>query len=152
MDFSRNTCLSLSFITLSFSFLFSIRLIALPKVNNYKLNSEFIDSVVQDIKNNNKQLFEKTLQLEESFSKTGKSELIKIQTNIKTRKQKKVVISQPKALKDRPRTKIKVKAIKNLKTISQEPNTIFLNPKPIQESLQVKFDEEFPVLRKPSQI
>ena len=152
MDFSRNTCLSLSFITLSFSFLFSIRLIALPKVSNYKLNSEFIDSVVQDIKNNNKQLLEKTLQLEESFSKTGKSELIKIQTNIKTRKQKKVVISQPKALKDRPRTKIKVKAIKNLKTISQEPNTIFLNPKPIQESLQVKFDEEFPVLRKPSQI
>jgi hypothetical protein len=152
MDFSRNTCLSLSFITLSFSFLFSIRLIALPKVNNYKLNSEFIDSVVQDIKNNNKQLFEKTLQLEESFSKTGKSELIKIQTNIKTRKQKKVVISQPKALKDKPRTKIKVKAIKSLKTISQEPNTIFLTPKPIQEPLQVKFEEEFPVLRKPSQI
>ncbi len=152
MDFSRNTCLSLSFITLSFSFLFSIRLIALPKVSNYKLNSEFIDSVVQDIKNNNKQLFEKTLQLEESFSKTGKSELIKIQTNIKTRKQKKVVISQPKALKDRPRTKIKVKAIKNLKTISQEPNTIFLTPKPIQEPIQVKFEEEFPVLRKPSQI
>ncbi len=152
MDFSRNTCLSLSFITLSFSFLFSARLIALPKVNNYKLNSEFIDSVVQDIKNTNKKLEQTSIQLEELPPKISKYELTKTQTAPRIKKQKKVIISHGKSLKNKSKTKIKVKASKSFKIISQEQNTIFLNPKAISEPIQIKIDDEFPVLRKPSQI
>lgn len=149
MDFSRNTCLSLSFITLSFSFLFSSRLIALPKVNNYKLNSEFIDSVVQNIKNTQKEL-DQTSEKEELPPKISKYELTKTQTAPRIKKQKKVIISHGKSLKNKSKTKVKVS--KSLKIISQEQNTIFLNPKAISEPIQIKIDDEFPILRKPSQI